>query len=182
MRPPCGVSHFLLNLQHLVFLTRDGIAAFGERVRAVGLLFSPPSSKGAAWRAVLIGRLFDRELSFKSTSCSKEPESLIVAFSWNSLNSFPIETLDFSRPSYYFGPNQSLFKPSMLFWGAVRMRTGGVPPWWMSLKKIDFILDLVSQVQNVDYVVGQQKTKRYCTMKEIVKRHLFVFGVSGRFF
>ena len=69
----------------------------------------------------------------------------------------------------------------MLFWGAVRMGTGGVPLVDV-FEKIDFILDLVPQVQNVDYVVGQQKTKRYCTMKEIVKRHLFVFGVSGRFF
>lgn len=48
-RPAC-----LLELQYPVILVRDGVAASGERVLAVGLLLCRPPSEGAARHVELI--------------------------------------------------------------------------------------------------------------------------------
>lgn len=87
-----------------MILVRDGVAASGERVLAVGLIFRRPPSEGAARHVELVGQPLDRDLSLENQSRGGELELPVVAFSWHSLNTFPIETLDSPCPLYCPSP------------------------------------------------------------------------------
>ena len=98
----------LLELQYLVVLVRDGVAASGERVLAVGLIFRRLPSEGAARHVELVGQPLDRDLSLENQSRGGELELPVVAFSWHSLNTFLIETLDSPCPFNCPSPTRSL--------------------------------------------------------------------------
>lgn len=83
-----------------MILVRDGVAASGERVLAVGLIFRRPPSEGAARHVELVGQPLDRDLSLENQSRGGELELPVVAF----LNTFPIEALDSPCPLYCPSP------------------------------------------------------------------------------
>ena len=87
-----------------MILVRDGVAASGERVLTVGPIFRRLPSEGAARHVELIGQPLDRDLPLENQSRGRELELPVVAFSWHSLNTFPIETLDYPCPLYCPSP------------------------------------------------------------------------------
>lgn len=71
----------LLELQYPIILVCDGIAASGERVFVIGLMFRCLPSEGAARHVELIEQPLDRDFFLENQSRGGELESPVVAFS-----------------------------------------------------------------------------------------------------
>ena len=95
-----GLVGFLLALvlQDSVILVCSGIATSGERALAIGLIFRRPPFESAARHVELVEQPLDRDFFLESQSRGGELELLVLAFSWHSLNTFPIETLNSPCP------------------------------------------------------------------------------------
>lgn len=88
----------LLELQRLAILVRGGVAASGKRVLAFDPIFRRPPSEDAARHVWPVGQPLGWDLFLENQSRGGELELSAAAFSWHSLNTFPIETLDSPCP------------------------------------------------------------------------------------